>query len=118
MEEINIKSEGIILTEAMRKYLVDQLNTVFGFNKKRIKKIFIKILEDKESQTKTAVSCRIKIYIEGHPVISTELKTLDIYSAISLAIERANLKISRRLSDKRIHSHYTMLNHNSRLTHA
>ena len=118
MEEINIKSEGINLSEEMRKHLVNQMHAMFGFSMNKIKKVFIRIMEDEGSQNKTPITCSIKVYIEGHPTISTKLTTLDIQSAISLAIERANLKISRRLSDERINKQRAMHHSHSKFTNS
>ena len=102
MEKTEIKSENLVLTEAMKSYLMDQIHAVFGYYKYKIKKINIKILEDKESLDCPKVICRINIYIENYPLISAEIKTLNMRSAISLAVERAHIKFLRGISDERI----------------
>ena len=103
MEEITLKVEGITLNEETRKKIVDQLFSVFGFNKYKIKKIVIKISEDKISKNNIKeVACALKIHIENHPIISVDLKSQSIFTAISLSIERAHLKFMHSLSDERI----------------
>ena len=97
MEEINIKSYGINITEDMRKHIVQRLNSVFGFNKSQVQKIVIKLYEKDKQIDENDISCHIKIYIKNNRPITTKLKSLDIFSAITLAIERAKLKLDHQI---------------------
>ena len=100
MEEIDIQAYGIHLTNAMRKHIKQCLHSVFGFDKRRVRKIVIKQYEEKILKDDSSTSCHIQIYLENQDKISTKLGSLDIFSAITLGIERAHLKLSHNLSDE------------------
>ena len=97
MEDINLKVEGIVLTEEMKKQIIDQLYSVFGFNKYRIRKLDIKISKSNIDK----FLCELKIYFENRPMIAVELKSHNIDLAISLSIERAHLKYAHNISSER-----------------
>ena len=100
MEEINIQSHGIKLTEQMRKHIMQRLNSVFGFDKTKVQKIVIKLFEHDQNNSGSEITCHIKIYIKNKPVIITKLKSLDVLTAITLAIERTKLKHDHQLNDQ------------------
>ena len=111
MQEIDIKTNGIILNEPMRKHINQRLHSVFGFDTHQVRKITVTLFDDKNTQGDFEKSCHIEIQIIGKPTINTELKSLDIYSAISLAIERTHLKLSHNLLNEKITNKQT--EHNS-----
>ncbi len=102
MEEINIKANGIILNEEMRTHILQRLHSVFGFSQYDVQRIVITIFEDQEIDSTEENRCIIEIKIRHHPKIITELKSFDIFTAITLAIEKAKLKVSRRILNKKI----------------
>ena len=113
MEEINIQSHGIKLTEQMRKHIMQRLNSVFGFDKTKVQKIVIKLFEHDQNNNDAEITCHIKIYIKNKPVITTKLKSLDVFTAITLAIERTKLKHDHQLNDQHKMNKRTLLNQKS-----
>ncbi len=109
MEEVNIQSQGITLTEQMRNHITQRLNSVFGFDKTKVQKIVIKLFDHDQKNNDSEITCLIKIYIKNRPVITTKLKSLDIFTAITLAIERAKLKLDHRLDDQNKKNSRTLL---------
>lgn len=102
MQEIDIKTNGIIINKPMCKHINQRLHSVFGFDTYQVRKIIVTLFDDKNSRGDFEKCCHIEIKIIGKPTIITELKSLDIYSAISLAIERAHLKLSHNLLNEKI----------------
>ena len=113
MEEINIQSHGIKLTEQMRKHIMQRLNSVFGFDKTKVQKIVINLFEPNQKNNDSEITCLIKIYIKNRPVILTKLKSLDIFTAITLAIERAKLKHDHQFNNQQKKNKRTLLNQKS-----
>lgn len=101
MTAIDIQTQGFELNEHMQKCILQRIHSVFGFGKYEIQKIIITLLSENEHDARK--SCNILVKPKGLPTISTQLESLDIYTAISLAIERAHLKLERRtINDKTI----------------
>ncbi|MFK7816455.1 MAG: HPF/RaiA family ribosome-associated protein [Gammaproteobacteria bacterium] len=101
MASINIQTKGLELNEHMQKCILRRIHSVFGFSKHEIQKIVITLLNENEHDARKL--CNILVKPKGLPTISTQLESLDIYTAISLAIERAHLKLERRnINDKTI----------------
>lgn len=98
MEELNIQAHGFELDEKMRIYINQRLNNMFGLDKYLVRKVTITLFCDKALQGDENKCCRIRFEVKNQPPIITELKSLDMYTAIDLAIERANLKVSHRLN--------------------
>ncbi len=99
MQTIDIQTEGLELNEHMQKSILQRVHSVFGFGKYEIQKIIITLLNEHDDRK----LCNILVKPKGFPTISTQLESLDIYTATSLAIERAHLKLERRtINDKTI----------------
>ncbi|MBT8124773.1 MAG: hypothetical protein KJO81_08115 [Gammaproteobacteria bacterium] len=102
MEEINIQAKGITLNKNMINHIRQRLHSVFGFNQYEVQKIVITLFDEERSSDDIANRCHIEVKIRNQPSIITELVSFDIFTATTLAIERAHLKISRRLMDNKI----------------
>ena len=100
MQEINIQSHGFELDENIRTYINQQLHYIFGLEKYLVQKVVIKLFEDNSLQNDENQCCYIRVEVSNQPAIITELKSLDIFTAIDLALERAMLKVSHRLNGK------------------
>lgn len=101
MEEINIQANGFTLNEKMSKHILQSLHSVFGFHYYDVQKIVITLFDEKKLSDDINNRCRIEIKIRNQPAIITELISVDVYKATSLAIERAHLRASRLLMDKK-----------------
>ena len=102
MEEINIQACGLELSEVMQKNILQQIHSVFGVEKYKIHRIFITLFDEKGLEGEIEKGCQIQVKVRGLPTIKTELKSLDILTAVSLAIERAHIKLSHNITDERI----------------
>ena len=100
MEKIDLRAHGFLLNEPLRKHILIRLHTVFGFGEYKVK-IIITLLDNVGDQNETEVSCRIQIKVQDQSSVIAEYKTLDLFSAFDLAIERARLKISNKLNDEK-----------------
>jgi hypothetical protein len=99
MEQIDIQAHGIELDEKVRKHIMQRLHSVFGFNRYGVHKIIIRLYDNKGCSDNNEKCCSIEVRIRDQPAIITELKSLDVLMAVTLAIERANLKLSHRVKD-------------------
>ena len=99
MQEIDIQTYGINLNEPMRKHILKRLHSVFGYDKNKVNKIIIKLYDQSDNNHATNMACYIKIYIDDKSPIITKLESLDIFSAITLAIERARIKLDKSISN-------------------
>lgn len=99
MEQIDIQAHGIELDESVRKHIIQRLHSVFGFNRYGVHKIIIRLFDDQGLSVNDEKCCRIEVRIRDQPTIITELKSLDVLMVVTLAIERANLKLSHRVKD-------------------
>ena len=113
MKEINIQSVGLEITEDIRKHIAKSLHCIFGFNKYKVYKIIIKLIDQDNVVNYSNISCCIQIYIKDQPVIKTKLNTLDIFSAITLAMERSKLKVDHGLNTKNDMDQQMILNEKS-----
>ena len=99
MQEIDIQTFGINLNEPMRKHILERLHSVFGYEKNKVNKIIIKLYDQSDINHATNMTCYIKIYIDDKSPIITKLESLDIFSAITLAIERARIKLDKSINN-------------------
>ncbi len=97
MEEINIQAHGFELDKKIRMHIRQHLHNVFGIEKYLVHKIIIKLFDENDLNN-TKKCCQIRIDVRNQPPIITELKSLDLFTAIDLAIERTNLKASHRFN--------------------
>jgi ribosome-associated translation inhibitor RaiA len=102
MQEIDIKTNGIVIDESIRKYINQRLHSVFGFDANQVRKIVITLINEENIRGDFERCCHIEVWIIDRSPIITELKSLDIFTAISLAIERAHLKLSHNIRNDRI----------------
>jgi len=103
MEEIDIQTRGLELDEPMKKSILTRIHSIFGFYKYDIQKILITLSDIKENEDDEWKGCSIQVKAKGFPAVTTELKSLDIYTAITLAIERTHLKLEhRKINEKYI----------------
>ena len=101
MEEINIQTHGFELNQKTRVHIVKKLHSLFGLKKYMVYKIIIKLFDEKELGNDADKCCRVQVHVRNQPVVNTELRSLDILTAIDLAIERASLKLSHRVNGKK-----------------
>ncbi len=92
MDQPIIHSDGIVLTDLMRKNILQKIESVFGYEKDEVSKISI-VLAD---ETPNELEWYIHIKLRNYPVIKTQFRSLDVLNAITLSLERAYLKSSRR----------------------
>lgn len=105
MEEIDIQTHGIELDEFMIKSILKRIHSVFGFSKYEIHKMVITLSDVKDNEGNEWKGCFIQIKAKDYLTITTELKSLDIYTAITLAIESAHLKLEHRtINDKTLNN--------------
>ncbi len=101
MEDTRIQADGFELSEKMRAHIVDYLHAVFGLKQHMLRKILIKLYDDEDLKLGADKFFRIHIYIQNQPMLITELRSPDILTAIELAVERANLKLSQRMNGRK-----------------
>lgn len=98
MEEINIQTHGFELDQKTRVHIVKYLHSLFGLKKYMVHKIVIKLFDEKELGNDANKCCHVQVHVKNQPVVITELRSLDILTAIDLAIEHASLKLSHRVN--------------------
>ncbi len=99
MREINIQTYGVELNGSTKKHILQRLHSVFGYDEYKVNKIVITLLDKNAHDEHPEISCYIKIYIKNQSPIKTKLKSLDLFSAITLAIERAKIKLDRCINN-------------------
>ena len=102
MKEIDIKTNGIVINEPMQKHIKQRLHSVFGFDTYQVRKIKITLFDEKNMSGDKENCCHIEVKLKDRPTIITELKSFDIFTAISLAIESAHLKLSHNVSNENV----------------
>jgi len=101
MVEINIQAHGFELDQKTRVHIVKYLHSLFGLKKYMVHKIIIKLFDEKGMRNNSDKCCRVQVHVKNQPTVITELRSLDIHTAIDLAIEHASLKLSHRVNGKK-----------------
>lgn len=104
MEEIRIEINGIEASEKLRRHIVQRFHSVFGHKQYMLRKVAIKLFHEGGDQDGPSICCRVQADVKSQPVVITELRSSNVITAIDLAIEHADLKLSHRINgNKEIH---------------
>ncbi len=98
MQEINIQTHGLKLNEPIKKHILQRLHSVFGYDKDKVHKIVISLFDKNSDYSHSEISCFIRIYIYNQVPVETKLNSLDLFSAITLAIEHAKIKLDQSIN--------------------
>ncbi|MFK7816836.1 MAG: HPF/RaiA family ribosome-associated protein [Gammaproteobacteria bacterium] len=98
MEEIHIDFQGFESSQKLRQHIVRRFQSEFGLKQYMISKINIRLSHGDSEQDEMAICCRVQADIKNQPVVITELISENVITAIDLAIEHANLKLSHRIN--------------------
>ena len=98
MEEIYIDMHGFEPDEELRQHIVQKFYSVFGLKQYMLRKFSIKLFHENYEQGDACVRCSVQADVKNQPVVITELTSPSAITAIDLAIEHANLKLSHRIN--------------------
>ena len=100
-EDLYIQSNGVTLTDDIKKNIINRINTDFYLDNYPIYKIKLTLYSDKPTHDSDSYPGFIEIFIKDKPKITSPVKSKDILTSIFLAIEHAYLRLSHNLSDDR-----------------
>lgn len=76
----------------MRENILQTIDMVFGYEKDQVSKISIASCDENSGEQDWLIDVKLRNY----PSVKTQLKSIDVHNAITLSLERAYLKVSRR----------------------
>jgi hypothetical protein len=99
MEELYIDMRGFDSEdEGLRQQIVKKFHSTFGLNQYVVQKITIKLLHEKSEHGDAYVRCSVQANVINQPIVCTQIRSQNTITAITLAIEHANLKLSHRIN--------------------
>jgi hypothetical protein len=98
MDDLHIDMHGFGSDEELRQKIIKKFHLTFGLNQYVVQKISIKLLDETSEHGNAFVRCSVQANVKNQPVVITEIKSQNAITAINLAIEHANLKLSHRIN--------------------
>ena len=94
--QINIQSHNIEITEHLHRHIENRINDQFSNLNRKVQKISVRIYEFRNGYKNYKVICQIQVQTGNLPVLITESKADNVYSAIEHAVRRAKKNTSRK----------------------
>lgn len=98
---INIQTQGLELTEALRDYTEKRLAYALSHAQQRIQRVQVRLIDVNGPRGGVDKRCQIDVRLKGLPSVVIEDTESDLYLAIDRAAERVARMLARRLDKHR-----------------
>ncbi len=95
---VEIKSQGFEMTQALRNYTLQRLQSSMGLVRDRARQISVHLSDENGPRGGVDKRCMVAIHIAGGASVVVEDTRADMYSAIDRVTKRALNSLARRLS--------------------
>lgn len=98
---INIQTQGLELTEALRDYTQKRLAYALSHGQQQIQRVQVRLIDVNGPRGGVDKRCQVDVRLKGLPPIVLEDIESDLYMAIDRAVERVGRTLARRLDKQR-----------------
>ncbi len=94
---IDIQATGFHVSTEMKRSITKRVNHSFRYNKRKVRKVIVRLFKTVGHKGKSIKSCRIQAITIGMPQLITEKRSDNMFEAVNSAISMSSRSVSKYL---------------------